>query len=314
LKTAILGSGLSGLACALALEQNGMEYELFDKMHVYGEHYQYASCTLKDTARGIDWLKQVKSDTGIEIQPLSEVNRIVLHSGDRIHEYAGNFGWLLEHGQGKNALAEQIVCQLTQTPQYSTYADWAYLRKTYDIVVMCGMAGTLSVHTGDWDAYKPVFIRGATVLGSFDEHSISITSNKEYCPDGVLYRIPLSRSKAMLALCLTNITPEELAPHWEAFLKEEDMRLEVIEEFETVHHAGTPRSNSNGNMWFAECGAGFFDPFLGWGPLTSIAEGYRIGSCISKGMDPAAGLRSLPYRKDLTRVLQPLELLKRIQE
>lgn len=308
MKTAIIGASMPGLACAYALEQSGISYELFDKQHISGEILHFASALVHPS--GSSWFDRFTSDTGIPVRPVAPIRRIIVNTPQGQKEYMGDLGWIMEHGQGKDKVSGQIDALLKQEIRFNTLIDWEFMLKTYDRIAVCGPAGALSGKQGDFISQYPVFIRGIIVLGDFQENTVFVANNLDFCPGGFFYKIPLGKNKAFFALCMTGITPKQLANYWEKLLVLEDMRLEIIESFEYVHEAGYLRSCTGHKTWYAELGTGFHDPFFGSSQISAIESGYLAGLSIATGMDLNRAVLGKPYLNLLSPAVSPLSLLE----
>ncbi|MCL6459176.1 MAG: NAD(P)-binding protein [Gorillibacterium sp.] len=309
MKTAIIGATPSGLACAISLERNGLDYDLFERLHRIGDPFHYASVWLTDHREETDWLKRVEADTGIAIHPLAAVERIIVTTPDKEEEYSGALGWIIENGQADSSLTSQLAAQIKGKVHHSTAPDLNYIKDTYDVVVACESAGVLSSKNDNWNKELILNVRGMTVLGSFDQHTVYIRCNLEYCPDGVLYMIPLSAKKLSISLCIPNATSNQLDAYWNEFLAQEEIRWKTVEAFEFLHQVGQPATEIQDQLFFAENGSGFYDPFFGWGQATAIAEGYKAGQLITQQRNIEAMQHFTPTKQN-PHISTPLEIIE----
>lgn len=81
MNVAILGAGLSGLACAITLEKHGITPKIFEKRSCPGDRFVNGEAMFSILNRPVkDCIFYLAEQYGIVLQPISEVNKLVIHS------------------------------------------------------------------------------------------------------------------------------------------------------------------------------------------------------------------------------------------
>lgn len=283
MKIAIAGATLSGIACAVSLEQKGLTYDLFDRNHCAGSPFPFTSVWLNNHRDNIDYLKEVQAHTGITLRPLAAVKRLVVTTPEHDREYNGNIGWIMENGQAAGSLIGQIAAQMQGIAQCSMAVDLDYMTSEYQAVAACEAAGDLSGKNGSWISQGALRIRGMIVLGNFDANTVYLRSNMTYCPGGLVYMIPFREKRMCIALCIPNATSNQADRYWNTFLHEAHIRWKAIEAFEYVHQIGRlAKAAKQPPLFYAESGSGWYDPFMGWGQAEAIINGFKTGLAIAE--------------------------------
>jgi hypothetical protein len=307
-RTAIKGATPSGLACAAALERSGMEYELFDRQHEVGSPFHYGSVWLTDSRTGLDPLQWINSAVGYSLIPAAPVHHLLVRTPQKERRYAGELGWIMASSQMAGSLERQMANRLHHPFQMAAAPDSDFLAEHFDQVVHCGRAGVASAKNGIWQMERLVRVRGMTALGDFDPNTVYIHSNFDYCPNGVLYMIPLSTATISLALCVPGATSNQMDAYWNDMLVEEHIRWKGLEAFQYTHSVGYPSGFQQGKFSFAEMGSGFADLFLGVGQAAAIAEGYKTGLALAGKLDD--NMRQLlTYEEGKPRCADPLTII-----
>ncbi|MDI3478274.1 MAG: hypothetical protein PWQ59_1799 [Thermoanaerobacterium sp.] len=80
MKVAIIGAGSSGLTVAIRLESYGIKPDIFERKSKVGDTFNHVAGLLNVVNRPInDPLDYLKNNFDINIVPLNNINRIVMH-------------------------------------------------------------------------------------------------------------------------------------------------------------------------------------------------------------------------------------------
>lgn len=285
MRVAIIGAGLSGLACAYELEKYGISPVVYERNSFIGEQHPHVTAVLEIVSREQgDVLKFYKKKLGIEIKPLNEVNKIVHYSPNKVREITGKFGYFFVRNKTPEDVKNQIYSKLKKTQVFfSEYGDYETLAKEYDYVVIADGSSNYTEELGCWQEWMNTYLKGALVHGDFDPNTLKVWINQNYCKKGYAYLTPFDDKKATLALVVTDVDEREIDLFWELFLESENIKYPIIEEFKLNHKSGFVYPHKLGNIYFAGNSAGVIDPFLGFGQLNAVTEGILAGRSIATG-------------------------------
>lgn len=295
MRTAIIGAGLSGLACALTLEKEGLAFDLFEQRPLTGELVQHAGAMLEIMNRPIkDQLAHLRTEFGLDIKPINTLNRIVMNTPHKQSTIEGNIGYLFRRGQKEDSIEQQLTNQLRTPIQYTTYADWRKLQQEYDHVVICDGQGVATRELGCWvgDSFR-AWVMGANILGEFDPNTLVMFLNTNYCKSGYAYLVPMDETHAFLGLVVPNCDRQELDYYWDIFLRMENIQNEITELFKVHHRSGHVFPHQVNNIKLAGLAGGFIDPFLGFGQFTSLSTGAMAALSIARGLDYEAEVATI---------------------
>jgi digeranylgeranylglycerophospholipid reductase len=287
LKAAVIGAGLAGLACGLTLEKEGIPFDIFERRSMSGELFHHSSAMLQIMNRPIkDPLKHLYDQYGLDITPLAPIKRIVMKTPHRESTVRGKLlGYFFKRGQEGDTIEQQLAKQLKTSVQFNIHADWRELSAQYDHVVVCDGVGRVTKELGCWTDTFRSWVKGATILGEFDPHTLIMWINTNFCKAGYAYMTPFNRNRAFIGLVVPNCDQQELDYYWEMFMRLENINNEIAETFEVHHSAGHVFPHQVGNIRLAGLAGGFQDPFLGFGQFNSLSTGALAALSISRGLD-----------------------------
>lgn len=286
MKVAIVGAGLSGLACAHELKRHGIIPTLFEKKGYIGEILELPAIQLDifDTAVK-NPVKYLKKQFGLEIIPHYEINEIVMVSPSKTHTINGKMGTIFLRGREKGFLTIQLKEAADIAPTVNTLAKIDEIKNDFDHIFI----GTgdleipikMNLATIHFDAYARV----ATVLGDFKTNSIKLWMNTRYAKHGFAYLVPNYYNAANLVLIVDNIKANELDYYWNEFLSSENIPYDIIE-LKDVHHAvGAVNTVQVDNLYFMGNTGGFIDSMIGFGSMTSMISGATAANCMINGLN-----------------------------
>lgn len=282
MRVAIIGTRLSGLACALELQKAGIPYDMFERRHTVGEMFHFCSILL--LKRNLpNWLDTLRSEDKIDLHPISYLKRMIIQSPDNQSEKTGELGYILKHGQNESSLAQQLF-HLLQTPiHFNSMVDWRFCKERYDFVIVCDEVEAIYKDLGFPAWEDGTWIRGATVLGSFEPGVVTVKRNMPYCENGSLQVIPYSNQSAFIGLTLPQAVQTQIAYQWELYMRTDRMDVEVVETFETFHTNLPFVYKQIENVFLLGNPQVFDNPFISNEKIEAIVAGQSVGKLIAMG-------------------------------
>lgn len=287
MKIAIIGAGLSGLACAYEFEKHGEKPVVYEKNSFIGEQAYHIASFLEITHRPIkDVLKYMKKKYDIEIKPLNTIHTIIQKSPKKTTKIKGNLGYLVLRGRGEEDLKQQIFSKLNHTEvKFNQNIHYDKLKKQYDHIIIATGDPSMTNELGCWNEWFQGYERCATVLGDFDENTIIMWIDKKYCKKGYAYLAPYDSHKAFISLVVSDVNEKEVDYYWKEFLYTENLRLTMVDEFKIPHSSGYAYPHKIDNMYFTGNAGGATDSFLGFGQFNAITMGIMAARSIINGED-----------------------------
>lgn len=303
MKVAIIGGGMSGMACAHELEKLGVKPEIYEKKGYIGEPMDHVAAILEISHRPIrDALKYIKEKYGIDIKPLNKINKLIHYSPNVRTDVSGdNLGYLVDNTSGPMSAKKQLLGQLKHTGiRLNQDSQLSALQREYDHVVVANGGPMISKELGVWQEWSVGYVRGAVVMGEFDPQALVMWIHRDYCKNGYAYLAPFNENKAALILVTTDVNEKEIDHYWELFLDSENIRYPMVEEFKLEHRTGFVYPLQVENVIFVGNAFGALDAFLGFGFLHSVVSGVGAARTIVKGIDYEKQMKSVIHRnKDM---------------
>lgn len=295
MKVAIVGSGLSGLACAHEFKRHGIIPTVFEKKGYIGEVLEIPAILLNSfntiTRNPVEYLNK-KFD--IEITPHYELNEIVLVSPTKTHTINGKMGSIFLRGREKGYLTMQMKEAVEIPMTLNTLAKIDEIKDEFDYIFIG--TGTLEIPmqmnlaTVHFDAY----VRIGTVLGEFKTNSVKVWMNTKYAKHGYAYLVANNAKSALLVLIVDNIKQNELDYYWNEFLTTENINYEIIETKDIRHIVGAVNDLQVDNLYFMGNAGGCIDSMLGFGSMTALISGATAANCVINGLD---------YNKEMKKIV-----------
>ena len=294
MKIAIIGAGISGLACAFELKKHGIIPTIFERRHQVGEVLGYPTLMLRMLTRNINNpMKYLRNEFGLNISPLSQLRKIEMVSPNRRRIIKGNHGYIFIRGAEQDSLENQIYKQAGLPVVFDTYVDPDNIKNDFDYIIVAVGDNSIGIKMGIWETTFSAMNRVATVLGDFETKSAEVWLDTRFAKNAFAYLIAETPHKAKLSIVVNNISSYELDYYWKEFLSMNDFPYHIIETKEMEHDAGFAYPVRINNIYFTGNSAGMTCSFIGLGSFRAIQSGIFAALSIAKGFD-------------YTKLMQPL--------
>lgn len=294
MRVAIIGAGVSGLACAHELERHGIMPDIFEQQRRVGDPFNHVAVVLQILHRPVkDQLKDLRENYHISLRPASVLKKITMHTPKVTGSVYGNLGYLLLRGQSENAVTSQLLKQVKSPVYYNTRGDYEKLAREYDYVVVATGGSEITSILGCWEDVSLNWVMGSTVLGSFDPNAMMMWLNTEYAGSSYAYLTPFNRKSASLVLIVSNAKREEMGYYWKKFWQIEGFDYRVASLWDLEHVSGYVYPHQVGNILFVGNSGGFLEAFLGFALYSGLVSGVLAARSIAGGRDYESCLRQL---------------------
>jgi len=301
MKVAIIGAGISGLSCAFELKKYGIIPTIYEKKSYIGDGLEFTVSNLRmfDSFLGTP-MNYFERNYGLKIQPLNPLKEIIMFGPNSKVTIKANAGNTFYKGTDEKSLENQIYSLVNIPITFDTHVNALDIKDDFDYVVVanadCSVAKELGIFKQTFNAHSRI----ATVIDSFNPHSIIMWMNIHYAKQGYSYLLPYNRQKATLVLSVNNITHRELEFYWNEFLAKQELNYTIVETRDVEHNLGFVYPANVDNIYLVGNAGGFMDSFLGFGTIGGIESGILAGRSIAKGQD---------YNKAITPLYNKMKLL-----
>lgn len=277
-----MGAGLSGLACAITLEQHGLEPVIFEKRSRPGDRFPNGEVMMPMLSNPIlNPYAFFAEKHDIYLQPLSNIRRLVVTAPHSQAVFSGDIGFSNLRGRDADSFENQLARQVTSRIHYNSKATYEELLHDYTHVILA--TGDLT-YTGSLQDYQPdlaVNMRGATVAGDFQRDEVRIWLDNRFAPRGYGFLIPLSNTEASLQLAYPDYPENQTRDRdqmWDTFVgrvredMEQDMRPTDFFDI-SRYMIGICRHPRIGNTFFVGNCFGAITPAFGFGQTMALLTG-----------------------------------------
>lgn len=288
-----MGAGLSGLCCAIILEQNGIEPVIFEKRNLCGDRFINGEAIFNITNRPINnCLDFFKDKYNINLKPISEVKEITIYSPNFESNLSGNLGYTNYRGRHKDSFENQLFNQVKSEIIFNSNYDYEDLTKEFTHVVLATGDSAYASKLNNFKTDLTVNLRGATVEGNFGLSHISSWYNNEFSPKGYSYLIPLNEREANISIgypVYEDTKKYKIDDLWDKFYKraqkDTEQKLNIIDKFEVERYIiGICHKAKLDNTYFIGNCFGAISPGFGLGQFVSVLTGiYAAFDICSKG-------------------------------
>ncbi len=279
---AIMGAGLSGLACAIILEENGIHPTIFEKRGSVGDRFVNGEVLLNIFTRPVhDCIASMSDQFGIYLKPTSNIEKMFIFSKNNRATIEAQLGFTNIRGREQDAFELQLSKQVNSTIQFHSEKTYEQLQGEFTHIVVATGDAEYAKQARNFREDLTVSIKGATVEGSFDRYTVMTWIDYDLAPYGYCYLIPYSEHEANIVLAIPDIpnnqqvTTEQL---WDDFYKnarsELAQNLPVTDQFQISGYIMGICNNARvGNTFYTGNCFGSMMPFMGFGQYLSLLTG-----------------------------------------
>lgn len=298
MKVAIIGAGLSGLSCAIALKRNGITPVIFEKSGQIGDSPTYLVAVLRLFHNSLrSPMSFLEKNYGIELTALNPLKEIIMISPRKQITARGNLGHIFTKGPEPTSIESQLASIAGIPISFNTTIDINQIKNDYDYIIVASGSYEIPKALGVWNLTFQSRIRIATLTGNFKPGLMKIWLNKYYSKNGYAYQLTKNETEAELTLIVSDSTPAELDNNWNKFLACEDIKYTMTKIHDIEHHVGFAKPVQLGNIYFIGNVGGMADNFLGFGSMRSIQSGFIAAHSIIDKKDYYSLLE--PIQKDI---------------
>lgn len=282
MKVAIMGAGLSGLACAIILEKHGINPTIFEKRSQVGDRFVNGEAFIPALNRPInDAFAYLAEKYGIYLQPLNNIKKITIFSENNEATLNGHLGFLNVRGRDFDALECQLARQVKSEISYNSRYPYEELLQEYTHVILATGDAAYTEKIQEFKRDLTVTLRGATVEGRFDPRHVGIWLDYRIAPQGYGYLLPFSEKEATITLGYPDY-PEnqclDIERLWDGFYQrvcqDFQQELRVTDRFEVTRYImGICQNPRIGNTFFTGNCFGSMMPAFGFGQIGAILSG-----------------------------------------
>lgn len=284
MRVAIIGAGVSGLACAHELERLGIRPDIYEQRPRVGELFTHMAVALQIVHRPVkDQLKELYENYHISLKPANTINKITMHSPKVTGSIYGNLGHFILKSQSENSVTGQLLQKIKSPVFYNTRGEYTKLAREYDFVVVATGERDIASTLGLWEDVSSNWVMGSTVLGSFDPKAMMMWLNREYARNGYAYLTPLNRKSASLVLIVSDVKREEIGHYWKRFWQIEGFSYRVASLWDLEHVSGYVYPHQVENILFVGISGGFLEAFLGFALYSGLVSGVLAARSIVQG-------------------------------
>lgn len=282
MKVAIMGSGLSGLSCAIVLEKYGIKPTIFEDRSMVGDRFVNSEAMFNILNRPINnCLSYFEDNYDIHLKPVSEVKKITIHSKNEVGTIEGNLGICNIRGRHENSFENQLASQVKSKIIFNSKHTYEDLRKEFTHIVLATGDGAYASRLNNYRCDVPANLKGATVEGNFKVDETAVWFNYDFVPKGYAYLIPFSEKEAGIVIAYPDYPDnkvKDINEMWQKFYnqvsKDIDQSLRITDRFQIKDYImGICHKPKVGNTYFVGNCFGTISPGLGFGQFAAILTG-----------------------------------------
>ncbi len=281
-EVAIMGAGLSGLACAITLEANGISPTIFEKRGLPGDRFVNAELFFTLFSRPIeDPVAYFSNRHGIYINPVSDITEIKFYSQNHEGTLNGRLGFSNIRGRHPDSTDNQLAKQVKSPITYNSKYTYGEIKKEFTHVILATGDAIDAKDAGNFTESVRASLKGGTVTGDFEVNKTYIWLNNDFAPQGYGYLIPYTTKEAHLAIGYPEYPQtmkEPIHNLWEKFYSQ--VCKDLIQDFHITDNfeisgqmMGISKYPRVGNTFFTGNCLGSLMPAFGFGQIPSILSG-----------------------------------------
>lgn len=292
MEIAIMGAGLSGLACAIQLEKHGITPTILERRSRVGDRFINGEILLSIFSRPVrDDIAFLADRYQIYLHPTANISEFIVRSAHEKAKLTGPFGFSNIRGRHDNSFESQLAKQVkTKIEFHSEYTYEKLVKEFTHVIVATGDAGYAEA-VQNYQTDLTVTLKGATVEGDFSRYQVMCWLDDRFAPKGYGYLIPLSEKEANITIGFPDQEEgslDNLKEKWSRFYEQVcadlDQNLKITDEFEinryVIGQCSMPRI---GNSFFTGNCFGSVMPLFGFGQLPAILTGIYAADDLAGG-------------------------------
>ncbi len=275
-----MGAGLSGLACAITLERNGISPHIFEKRSDVGDRFINAELFLSFLTSPVNNNYQfLAEEHNIFLKPSNLINQLNIHSENKKAIVNEQVGFINIRGRHKHSFEQQLKQQVSSKIHYQSTFTYEELLKEYSHVILATGDAGYALDLNNYEVDRSVTLKGATVEGDFKQSSIYVWFNHKIVPNGYAYVIPFSEKEANIVIAYPQFSSiQDEDQMWQNFYdilcSRFNQSLKVTDQFHVKDYLiGRCIYPRIGNTFFTGNCFGALMPFLGFGQFSSLLTG-----------------------------------------
>ncbi|KUO75944.1 MAG: dehydrogenase [Desulfosporosinus sp. BRH_c37] len=285
MKVAIMGAGLSGLACAITLEKYGVLPTIFEKRSRVGDRFVNGEALMPIFYRPInDCYAYLSENHGIFLQPLANISKMDFFSENRHGVVNGHLGFINLRGRDDESFECQLFKQINSKIHFNSDNTYEELLQDFTHVIMATGDAAYALQVQNFQVDLTVSLKGATVEGNFDRHHVAIWLDNNLAPKGYGYLLPYSEKEASITIGYPDYSENQflnVESLWDRFYtkvcKDIGQNLKITDQFEVNRYTmGLCEYPRLGNTFFTGNCFGAMMPAFGFGQLASILTGIYV--------------------------------------
>lgn len=277
MRIAIVGAGLSGLACAHELERLGVKPDLFEKRHRVGERFPNVETMAQfmHHTPHQDVFEHIRHELGLPLNPANTITTMVAHSQNHEATISGRLGYTTIRGHDDRSLERQLERHLNSPIHFNSNPDIHELKQEYDWVVVATGDQRWSRELNHWHHHISWWVRGANVTGDFNPCEEHFFFNTRYGKTGYALVAPFDERTACVGVAVPDSSAKEVDQYWETFRREQGhwWRTEETQFKLEGLDAGLLHRPLMGNIVFIGNAGGFLDGLGITGQCPAMASG-----------------------------------------
>ncbi|MDF2522463.1 MAG: Dehydrogenase (flavoprotein)-like protein [Clostridiales bacterium] len=299
MKIAIIGAGISGLACAMECEKLGVIPDVFERDYTVGWPWLSVNYWPNVIMRNMgDPVEYIKKNYNIDVMPLNECKTIILKSQEKEVKVKGKMGYFIARGKGSESQENHLLSKLKKGTalHYNSLVDYKDLSHIYDYVVIATGRDSEARELNLWEDEGIMRVVGGIAVGSFQDDTSVLYLNSDYAGTGYARITPFSPTEAIVGLYDDMHDEFDTDRLFAKFLQYEKLdKLEFLYKF-TVPPFSTGRIKKfiEGNFLFVGRSAGLTERFLGVGGPEALMSGVLAA-------------RAMILNQDYEKLIEPLQ-------
>lgn len=298
MNVAIIGAGVSGLACAKELNRFGVIPTIYEIRDKTGISYMHSMAVLNIYHNNRDTLDLLKSKYNVDIKPLGRIKCIEMHSAHKSAKAKGNLGYYFLRGESELSVINQLARCLKAKINYNAVVDIEKIKKDYDYVVVATGDETIPKQMSLWEEIITTWTKGAVVIGNVPDDTLKVWFKISNTRHGYACQLPIDKQKSTIFLVLPYTNKEETEYYWQRFLFDNRIEYSILYNFEQKVNAGKLVAHVVDNVLFTGNSGGFLDPFLGFGFYNAIATGTLAARSIAGKIDYEKEMETFQKQQD----------------